>query len=140
MANIPLILITADVERDRVEAAIKSGVSDLLVKPYTAQRLENKIVGALRRTAPMPAQAVESEQIEIKQKPTILVVDNTHENLRLIADLFEDRYRVRVADNGPKALAICTADVPPDLVLLDVMMPGMDGFEVAQKMREHPNS
>lgn len=151
LARIPLILITAEVERDRVEAAIKSGVSDLLVKPYTAQRLEDKILAALRRLAPEPLLAAEpvspvspvtteKDTPAAQHKPTILVVDDTHENLRLLADLFEDRYRVRVADNGPKALAICTADVPPDLVLLDVMMPGMDGFEVARKMREHPNS
>jgi len=140
MARIPVILLTAEVERDRVAAAIKSGVSDLLVKPYTAKRMEDKIVGALRRTAPLPTQTEEVEPRKVERKPTILVVDDSHENLRLMADLFEDRYRVRVADNGAKALAICTADVPPDLVLLDVVMPGMDGFEVAQKMREHPNS
>ncbi|MGV2293380.1 response regulator [Trinickia sp. YCB016] len=140
LAHIPLILITAEVERDQVEAAIKSGVSDLLVKPYTAQRMEDKIVGALQRIAPETAGLTESETPAVEHKPTILVVDDTHENLRLVSDLFEDRYRVRVADSGQKALAICTADVPPDLVLLDVMMPGMDGFEVARKMREHPNS
>lgn len=140
VARIPVILITAEVERDRVEAAVKSGVSDLLVKPYTAQRLQDKILGALQRITPQLTSAIESEPFAAGQKPTILAVDDTHENLRLIAELFEDRYRVRVADNGQKALEICTADVPPDLVLLDVMMPGMDGFEVARKMREHPNS
>jgi signal transduction histidine kinase len=54
--------------------------------------------------------------------------------------LFKDDYKVRVASNGEKALAICHSDTPPDLVLLDIMMPGMDGFEVAQRMREHPSS
>ena len=73
-------------------------------------------------------------------KPKILVVDDTPDNLRLIADLFDGQYRVKVAHNGPKALAMCTSDSPPDLVLLDVMMPGMDGFAVAQRMREHPAS
>lgn len=142
LSDIPLVLVTAEIGRDRVEEAVKNGVSDLLVKPYTAKRMEDKILGALRRFAPQPAAPIAAAKTEnaAAQKPTILVVDDAPENLRLIAHLFEDQYRVRVADNGKKALAICTADVPPDLVLLDVMMPGMDGFEVARQMREHPNS
>lgn len=142
-ADIPLIMVTAEVERARVAEAIRHGVSDLLVKPYTAQRMEDKIVGALRRSGAMPA-AEEPRSAAASpvapQKPSILVVDDTHDNLRLIADLFEDQYRVRIADNGKRALAICCSDRPPDLVLLDVMMPDMDGFEVARKMREHPSS
>lgn len=140
LSEIPLVLVTSDVGRDRVEQAVKQGVSDLLVKPYTAKRLEDKVLGALRRVTAQHIPPASKPETSDKQKPTILVVDDTPENLRLIAHLFEDQYRVRVADNGKKALAICTADVPPDLVLLDVMMPGMDGFEVARQMRQHPNS
>jgi CheY-like chemotaxis protein len=73
-------------------------------------------------------------------RQTILVVDDTPENLELVAQLFKDEYRVRVATTGEKALSICQSDDPPDLVLLDIMMPVMDGFEVARRMREHPLS
>jgi hypothetical protein len=71
---------------------------------------------------------------------TILVVDDLPDNLQLLSNLFKDEYRVRVAHDGEKALMICQSDDPPDLVLLDIMMPGMDGFEVASRMREHPTS
>jgi CheY-like chemotaxis protein len=144
LAHIPMVMVTADADRERIAQAINSGVSDLLVKPYTRQRLEDKIAGALSRrvrtpgTAPAPQAG--SRPAGAAPQPTLLVVDDTPENLRLIADLFEGQYRVRVAHNGPKALAMCSADSPPDLVLLDVMMPGMDGFEVAQRLREHPAS
>jgi CheY-like chemotaxis protein len=73
-------------------------------------------------------------------RPTILVVDDTADNLLLISHLFNDVYRVRIAHNGEKALHICQSNDPPDLVLLDIMMPDMDGFEVARLMREHPTS
>jgi len=144
LADIPLLLVTADVERSHVAEAIRCGVSDLLVKPYTTQRLLDKISGAIQRGVPAPngVRVMQGEPAPVPkaQRPVILVVDDTPDNLRLMVDLFSDQYRVKVADNGRKALAICTADAPPDLVLLDVMMPEMDGFEVARRMREHPNS
>lgn len=146
LADVPMVMVTAEADRERIAQAINSGVSDLLVKPYTRQRLEDKVADALsRRVRPVgtPAFATAAQPAPsptAAPQPTLLVVDDTPENLRLIADLFEGQYRVRVAHNGPKALAMCMSDNPPDMVLLDVMMPGMDGFEVARRMREHPAS
>ncbi|WP_152223341.1 two-component system response regulator [Pseudomonas sp. SCB32] len=73
-------------------------------------------------------------------RPTILIVDDTPENLTLLTDLLKVLYRVKAARNGEKALQIATSDEPPDLILLDVMMPGMSGFEVCQRLREQPNT
>jgi len=68
-------------------------------------------------------------------KPTILVVDDTTDNLTLIVGLLRDDYTVRLANNGEKALKIAAASPPPDLILLDIMMPGMDGYEVCQYLK-----
>ncbi len=57
---------------------------------------------------------------------TVLVVDDTPDNLSLMSDLLKDDYRVKVASSGEKALRIAAADHPPDLILLDIMMPGID--------------
>jgi putative two-component system response regulator len=69
------------------------------------------------------------------EKPTILVVDDTPDNLTLVSNLLKKDYRVRVAINGEKALKIAFSETPPDLILLDVMMPVMDGYEVCQQLR-----
>lgn len=74
------------------------------------------------------------------EKPTILIVDDTPDNLMLLSQLFKGEYRVKIAHNGKKALSICQSETPPDLILLDIMMPDMDGFEVAQELRNHPTS
>jgi CheY-like chemotaxis protein len=144
LSDIPVVLVLADVERSLVEQAVASGVSDLLVKPYTLQRLESKIVGAVRRGVPVLATSAPDDKsaappLPPPEKATLLVVDDTPDNLRLMAGIFGEDYRVRVADSGEKALKVCAGDVAPDLVLLDVMMPGMDGFEVARRLREQAN-
>ncbi|MCX7173049.1 MAG: hybrid sensor histidine kinase/response regulator [Proteobacteria bacterium] len=81
-----------------------------------------------------------SSRPSTQDKLTILVVDDTPDNLQLLSHLFKEEYRVRIAHNGAKALSICQSDTPPDLILLDIMMPDMDGFEVAKRLREHPSS
>jgi putative two-component system response regulator len=72
---------------------------------------------------------------EKSQKPTILVVDDTPDNLDLMGDLLMDDYRVKVANSGKKALEIVQSASPPDLVLLDIMMPEMDGYEVCRILK-----
>jgi putative two-component system response regulator len=68
-------------------------------------------------------------------RPTVLVVDDTPDNLKLMSGLLKDRYRVKIANGGEKALAIAMAEAPPDLILLDIMMPGMDGHEVCRRLK-----
>ena len=70
--------------------------------------------------------------------PRILVVDDTPDNLFLMNGLFEDRFRVQLAASGAEALRAVMADEPPDMVLLDIMMPDMDGYEVLRRIRQHP--
>lgn len=70
-------------------------------------------------------------------RPTVLVVDDTPDDLSLMSRLLKDYYKVKVANNGKKALRI-VADHPPDLILMDVMMPGMDGLEVCRQLKKNP--
>jgi adenylate cyclase len=70
--------------------------------------------------------------------PRILVVDDMPDNLFLMNGLFEDRYQVVQAPSGKEALKIVMSESPPDMVLLDIMMPDMDGYEVLRRIRQHP--
>lgn len=79
----------------------------------------------------------ESHDREARQA-TILVVDDVPDNLVLLGDLLEDTYHVKYANSGAKALRIAAADPPPDLILLDVVMPEMDGYEVCRRLKADP--
>jgi putative two-component system response regulator len=67
--------------------------------------------------------------------PVVLVVDDTPLNLQLMSAVLKGHYRVKVANHGAKALAIAQSESPPDIILLDVMMPEMDGHEALPAMR-----
>jgi two-component system sensor histidine kinase/response regulator len=150
----PFILVTAEAERSSVEQAIACVVTSLLLKPYVPNQLIARLERALaaKPRAPGPShpaaggpaahsaasRADAAARAEEDPRPSILIVDDTADNLVLLSQLFKGEFRVRMAQSGAKALEFATSDEPPDLVLLDIMMPGMDGFEVARAMREHP--
>ena len=71
---------------------------------------------------------------------TILIVDDSPENLSVLSELLQPDYRVRAATSGQKALRIAATPPRPDLILLDVMMPGMDGHQVFRQLRADPGS
>jgi putative two-component system response regulator len=72
------------------------------------------------------------------ERKTVLVVDDTPDNLTLMSGLLKDHYRVKLANNGEKALVAARAVPPPDVILLDVMMPGMSGYEVCERLKADP--
>jgi putative two-component system response regulator len=70
--------------------------------------------------------------------PTLLIVDDNAENLTLLGDLLHETYRVRAATSGERALQLAQLEPVPDLILLDIMMPGMNGYEVLARLHEIP--
>ncbi|MGE5489685.1 MAG: two-component system response regulator [Actinomycetota bacterium] len=76
--------------------------------------------------------------LDFTDRATVLVVDDTPENLSLMSALLRDSYKVKVANNGEKALRIAAGEGAPDLILLDIMMPGMDGYAVCRHLKADP--
>ena len=70
----------------------------------------------------------------------VLIVDDTPTNITVVSGVLKDEYRTKVATNGEKALALAAGPEKPDLILLDVMMPGMDGYEVCRRLKESPRT
>lgn len=75
------------------------------------------------------------------QEPsTILLVDDVADNIDILNEVLSPHYRTRIALNGEKALRIAFSATPPDLILLDIMMPGLNGYEVCAELKRNPDT
>jgi diguanylate cyclase (GGDEF)-like protein len=72
------------------------------------------------------------------ERDTVLVVDDEPQNVRLLGQLLREEHEVIIATNGAEALRRADSEHPPDLILLDVMMPGMDGWDVCRELKTNP--
>ena len=75
-----------------------------------------------------------------EHKPVILVIDDAPQNLSLMDELLSDQYVVKVAPGGQRGLKIARNTPAPDLILLDVMMPDMDGYAVCRELKADPST
>lgn len=74
---------------------------------------------------------------EVPSRRTILIVDDTPENIDVLQGIIGRDYQVKATTKGATAIKIASSSTPPDLILLDIMMPGMDGFEVCKRLKEN---
>ena len=79
-----------------------------------------------------------NEQVAPAAKQIVLVVDDTPDNLSLMSELLRDEFTIRLANNGERALKLANHEQPPHLILLDIMMPEMDGYEVCRRLKASP--
>ena len=74
----------------------------------------------------------------VTERPMLLVVDDTPANIDVLGEVLRPHYRVKAALNGERALAIANTEPRPDMILLDVMMPDMDGMETCRRLKGNP--
>jgi len=73
-------------------------------------------------------------------KKIILVVDDSADNIQLLSGILKEHYKVKAATRGDKALKIAQKKPAPDFILLDVVMPEMDGYEVCKQLQDNPET
>lgn len=77
---------------------------------------------------------------EREPQHTLLIVDDMTSNIQVLANALQDDYRIKVATTGERALDIARSETPPDLILLDIMMPDMDGYDVCRELKSNPQT
>jgi serine phosphatase RsbU (regulator of sigma subunit) len=82
----------------------------------------------------------EAPPADAGQKKTLLVVDDAPANIQVVQSILKDEYKIRVATSGEKALELVKSQPHPDLILLDVVMPGLDGYEVCEQLKADPET
>lgn len=132
------ILVTAyDVPGLR-ESARRMQVEHVLIKPFSLEKISQIVTRALERTNPETA-VFALPQKDSRSLPRLLLADDNPSNLALLQRyLGQEDYQMDTAQNGVETLEKLRAS-PPDLLLLDVNMPEMDGFQVLEQMRADPN-
>jgi two-component system, sensor histidine kinase and response regulator len=165
--QVPVVLITAEGERSQVRHAIEAGVSEFLIKPFSFGAFQSKIQRVIDRlgtparikpeTPPRPAPPLLFEATPDRETPdvpvvqsaapdvmdavaTILAVDDMPDTIHLITGILKDDYRVKGVKSGEQALRLARSDDPPHLILLDIMMPDMDGIEVCRRLKADPHT
>jgi diguanylate cyclase (GGDEF)-like protein/PAS domain S-box-containing protein len=139
-AHIPVIFVTTMAEAIDESRGLKLGVADYITKPINPDLLRLRVSTQLelhryRRSALVSPVAGPAA---VPQLPTLLVVDDVPENIHELLDGLKNDYRIMVANSGAKALELVQGASPPDLVLLDILMPEMDGYEVCRRIKALP--
>lgn len=132
------ILITAYDVPGLKESARRMKVDEILIKPVPPERICQIVRSVLSQA--QPAQSVDGQTLGTRQKFRLLVADDNPSNLTLLARyLQQEEYELVTASNGIETLEKTRAELP-DLILLDVNMPEMDGFQVLEEIRSDPTT
>jgi diguanylate cyclase (GGDEF)-like protein len=139
-ADIPVIFVTALAEAADEARGFALGVADYITKPVNPDLLKTRVRNQLElaRYRKHPVMFDISAHADPTHPPSLLVVDDIPDNIHELLEALKDEYRIMVASNGAKALDILQGLTPPDLVLLDIMMPEMDGYEVCRRIKATP--
>lgn len=138
-ADIPVIFVTSLSDADDEAHGFKLGAADYIAKPVNPEMLKVRVSTQLEllQHRKRISSAASNGSVFSRQLPRLLVVDDIPENIHELLEALKDDYRILVARSGEKAIEIVKGKEPPDLILLDVVMPEMDGYETCRHIKAH---
>lgn len=138
--NIPVIFVTALSDETDERIGLKMGVADYITKPVNAELLRLRVQTqlALSGYRKNPSLLDATGHTLPGEQPTLLIVDDVPENIHSLIEVLKNDYRIMVANNGRRAIELSQSNPPPDLVLLDIKMPDMDGYDVCRQIKASP--
>ena len=134
-ADIPVIFTTALTDSSNEAMGLSLGAADYITKPINPDLLRVRIMAQLelQRYRRIPLSLDDQERK--RGRNTILVVDDMVENVHDLISALSEEFRVVAATSGEEAIEIVNSGSPPDLILLDILMPGMDGYETLRRIK-----
>lgn len=142
--DIPIIFVTSISEKIGIDPAKNMGAAGHLTKPINPFLLKESIFKNLQNSkvqtsgTPATIETKRTGETIMRYKQTILIVDDQPENLQILVETLKAKYAVTVATSGPQALEITSKPPYPDLIIMDVIMPDMNGFEVCKRIKQRP--
>lgn len=143
--KIPFVIVSTIIEQDKIRQAIELGVSGYLVPPFNKKIFEARIKKALKLpiqpSAVSLSRSINSKRFSQKKNTkelSILIVDDVADNIEIIKELIRETYHVKASLNAENAMKVCLSNSPPDLILLDIMMPEVDGLTLCKQLKENP--
>ncbi|MCI0408744.1 MAG: response regulator [Acidobacteria bacterium] len=139
--GVAILALTAEARPEKRALALEAGFDAYLTKPLDREELVRIIARVLERRLPgNGGRDVRTPLLLFLKKPRVLIVDDNAQNVELLSALMQaEGYTVAAAADGLEALAQVEA-APPDLILLDIMMPGLDGYAVCRRLKERPET
>jgi len=139
--GVAIVALTAEARPEKQAFALRAGFHGYLTKPLDKEALLQTIACLLEQREPTNGGTIRRfPPLVSPKKPRLLVVDDNAKNVELLTALMQaEGYKVVSASDGLEALAQVAA-APPDLILLDIMMPGLDGYAVCRQLKERPET
>ncbi len=141
-AGIPVIFVTAMTDAADEARGLEMGAADYITKPVSPDLLRLRLATQfeLLRYRRTPNRFNSEHKNGKEGGPSLLVVDDVPDNIHGLLEALKDEYHIMVANNGQRAIELMRGPAQPDLVLLDIVMPGMDGYEVCRQIKALPGA
>ncbi|WFE67820.1 diguanylate cyclase [Thiomicrospira sp. R3] len=134
-------------QASQTKSEFLTNMSHEIPTPLGAVQQDDEVNQSIKQVAEQmiehPGELETDKQVEellASTKPRILIVDDEPANARVLANGLKDDYLLLLANSGEKALKLAQSDPQPDLVLLDIMMPDMDGYQVCRTLKNDPKT